>query len=123
MRVLVIDDSPFMLGIVKVALGAGGYEVDEVDPACLFDVLQALHAHKPDLVITDLEMPQCHGESVVRAIREDQALKDLKVMVLTAHNSEALVDRLGRWDILGYLMKPLTPQTLLERVQELLPPA
>ena len=123
MKILVIDDSPFMRGITKLALESGGFEALEVEPDSLFEVLQALHREKPDLVLTDLEMPHCSGETVVRAIREDQELKATPIMILTAHRSEDLLERMKQWGVLGYLTKPLTPQSILEGVQAVFPPS
>lgn len=121
MKILVIDDSSFMRGIIKLALDSGGYEAVGVDPESLFDVLQALHREKADLVLTDLEMPNCSGETVVRAIREDQDLKATPIMILTAHRSEDLQERMNQWGVAGFLTKPLTPQSILEGVQAIFP--
>jgi CheY-like chemotaxis protein len=121
MKILILDDSPFMRGIIKLALETGGYEAVDVEPTSLSDVLQALHREKPDLVLTDLEMPNCHGETVVQGIREDPELKDTPIMMLTAHRSEDLVARLSPWKVAGFLTKPLTPQSILEGVQAVFP--
>lgn len=117
MKILVIDDSPFMRGIIQIALEAGGYEAVEVEPESLFEVLQVLHREKADLVLTDLEMPKCHGETIVRAIREDADLKETGILILTAHRSEELVERMNQWKVLGFLTKPLTPQGILDGVK------
>lgn len=116
MKVLVVDDSSFMRGIIKLALDSGGYEAIEADPESLFDVLQALHREKPDLVLTDMEMPKCHGETLVRTIREDPGLKETPIMILTAHSSEDLVERMHQWGVAGYLLKPLNSQGILEGI-------
>ncbi len=87
-----------------------------MEPASLYDVLAALHAHRPALVITDYEMPACNGESLLRAIREDATLQDTPVIVLSAHREADLVARLGRWGLVAYVLKPIRPADLVQTV-------
>lgn len=89
----------------------------EVDPESLFDVLEAIHTHHPTLIITDYEMPSCNGESVLRAIREDPALQATPVIVLTAHREADLVGRLSRWNLVAYVLKPIRPEELVDKVK------
>jgi DNA-binding NarL/FixJ family response regulator len=91
--------------------------VGEVEPASLYDVLAAIHAHRPALVITDYEMPACNGESLLRALREDTALQDTPVVVLSAHREADLVARLSRWNLAAYVLKPIRPEELVEKVR------
>jgi DNA-binding response OmpR family regulator len=121
MKVLIIDDSSFMRGIIRVALESGGYKALELVPSSLLEVLDVLRREKPDLVLTDLEMPTCHGETLVRAIREDADLKATPILMLTAHGSRELEDRLKPWNLLGFLAKPIDAQGILEGVQAVLP--
>ena len=88
----------------------------EVDPGSLYEVLEALHTHRPALVITDYEMPLCHGESLLRAIREDPGLRDTPIIMLSAHGEAELVARLSRWDLAAYVLKPIRPEDLVEKV-------
>ncbi len=88
-----------------------------MEPESLYDVLAAIHAHRPALVITDYEMPACNGESLLRALREDTALRDLPVIVLSAHREAELVARLSRWNLAAYVLKPIRPEELVEKVR------
>ncbi len=116
-----IDDSSYIRAFVRIHLQEAGYEVGEVDPASLYDVLAAIHAHRPALVITDYEMPACNGESLIRALREDTALRDLPVIVLSAHREAELVARLSRWNLAAYVLKPIRPENLVEQVRRCFP--
>lgn len=86
-------------------------------PESLYDVLAAIHAHRPALVITDYEMPACNGESLIRALREDAALQDTPVIVLSTHREAELVERLSRWNLVAYALKPIRPEELVEKVK------
>jgi DNA-binding response OmpR family regulator len=116
--ILIVDDSTYIRAFVRIHLQEAGYEVGEVEPASLYDVLAALHAHRPALVITDYEMPACNGESLLRAIREDATLQDTPVIVLSAHREADLVARLGRWGLVAYVLKPIRPEELVEKVKQ-----
>ncbi len=122
MDILLIDDSKYIRAFARIHLQEAGYDVGEVEPASLFDVLEALHAHRPALVITDYEMPFCNGETLLRAIREDAALRDTPVIVLSAHREAELVERLSRWDLSAYVFKPIRPEDLVAKVGRFLPP-
>lgn len=80
-------------------------------------MLEALHTHRPALVITDYEMPLCNGETIIRSIREDSAIKNTAVMVLTSHREADLVERLSHWELAGYVLKPIKPEDLVDTVQ------
>jgi len=118
--ILVIDDSKFIRTFLCMNLREAGYEVGEIDPTSLFNILEALHRVLPKFVITDYEMPGCNGESLIRAIREDPVLKDIPVLVISAHAERELIERLSKWRLSGYLLKPIHPQDLLDKVQMLL---
>lgn len=94
----------------------------EVEPASLFDVLEAIHTHRPALVITDYEMPFCNGETVIRAIREDSVIKETPVLVLSAHREAELVERLSNWGLVAYVLKPTKPEDLVETVRRFFTP-
>ncbi|WP_309564087.1 response regulator [Geothrix rubra] len=118
MDILIVDDSSYIRAFVRIHLQEAGYEVGEVAPESLYDVLAAIHASRPALVITDYEMPACNGESLLRALREDPALRDLPVIVLSAHREAELVARLSRWNLAAYVLKPIRPEDLVEKVRK-----
>ncbi len=103
-----------------IHLTDAGFEVTDVEPTSLFDVLGAIRMHHPRLVITDYEMPFCNGETLVRAIREDAFICDTPVLVLSAHSETELVNRLSNWSLAAYLLKPIRPEVLVQTVSDLL---
>lgn len=125
-RIVVIDDDPDLLEFHRFVLGGAGYVVD-----CFTDGEQAL-AHMvekpPDLVITDLMMGSLDaGFQVAERIKTDPQLQHVLVMMITAVESQRgfdfaprTADDLTAMHADAFLSKPLTPQTLLARVQELL---
>lgn len=113
MRILVVDDSGYMRAFLRMILTNAGHEALEALPTSLFEVLATVKGVHPDVLVTDLEMPGCHGEDLIRAIREDPQLRPLPIVVVSSHGEAELVGRLGRWGLWAYLLKPVTPEALL----------
>jgi CheY-like chemotaxis protein len=118
-KIIVVDDSKLARDIVAKALAEAGHDVQVVEPLSVFDVLKAIRETKPHLVVTDYNMPHVKAETLVRVLREDPYLPDLKVMVLSAnHDSEAVSSMLQR-GVDGYAFKG-NIGILVERVKEVL---
>ena len=111
--VLVADDNADMLDYVRRLLAAR-YEVEAVPDGQA--ALDAARARRPDLVLTDVMMPRLDGFGLLQAIRTDDALRDVPVVLLSARaGEEAKVEGLeaGADD---YLLKPFSARELIARV-------
>jgi two-component system phosphate regulon response regulator PhoB len=124
-RILVIDDEPDLLELVRINLKQAGYEVETAETGR--DALELLRRSAPDLVVLDLMLPDVTGTEICRRMRTDPELADLPIIMLTAKADE--VDRvvgleLGADD---YVTKPFSPRELTLRVRAVLrrrkPPA
>lgn len=112
LRVLIIDDEPQIRKLLKVSLGAHGYDVYESITGS--DAVTQAAAIKPDLVILDLGLPDLDGKEVVRRLRE---WSDLPILVLTVRDQEKeKIDALdaGADD---YITKPFSIGELLARMR------
>ncbi|MHC1758262.1 MAG: response regulator [Negativicutes bacterium] len=112
LRVLVIDDEPQIRKLLRVSLGAHGYDVHE-SMSGMDSVMQAADI-KPDLVILDLGLPDIDGKEVVRRLRE---WSDVPILILTARDQEKeKIDALdaGADD---YITKPFSMGELLARMR------
>ncbi|MBI3944689.1 MAG: response regulator [Armatimonadetes bacterium] len=123
-RILVVDDSPTIVDIVRSILEAAGCEVlTSLDG--LAGVNIALR-EVPDLVISDVEMPEMTGLQLCRLLKSDSRTSGMPILILSAHGArhEQFWGRETGAD--DYLPKPFTPESLLARVRPLLarlPPA
>jgi len=119
--ILAFDDSKMFRGIVSAVLEDLPYEVETVCPESLYEALKFLYEKQPALLITDYQMPNLNGESLIRAIREDTHLARLKVLVLSAHHGAELITRIMQKGVDGYILKDSSLKTELpRRVQEIL---
>jgi signal transduction histidine kinase len=112
--VLLADDNADLRSYIARLLTERGYEVTSAADGEA--ALDQIRRRRPDLVVTDVMMPRLDGFALLRAIREDPALRDLPVVVLSARaGEEAKVEGLeaGADD---YLAKPFSARELLARV-------
>lgn len=116
MTVLVVDDEPRLVDVVRMNLEVEGYRV--VEAANGYEALDRLKQDLPDLVILDVMMPELDGFETLRRIR---AVSNVPVIMLTVRNEEA--DRIRGPEIGAddYISKsPFSPRELLTRVKALL---
>ena len=118
--IVVIDDNPGSRLFIAAALRQGNHDVREVVPSCLFKVLEALHQATPDLLVTDLIMPGCPGQTLIQACREDSHLKHLKILLITSHGDDELARFLQAMGNTHFVAKPISPPRMLECVDLLL---
>jgi two-component system phosphate regulon response regulator PhoB len=117
-RILVVDDEPDLLELVRVNLCQAGYEVEVVESGEA--ALDVLRRNPPDLLVLDLMLPDVPGTEICRRVRANPDLQHLPVLMLTAKADE--VDRvvgleLGADD---YVVKPFSPRELTLRVRAVL---
>lgn len=115
-NILVVDDDPEMTDMLETVLTDAGYEV-----ACAAsgaEALSAIERRSPDLVLTDLSMPEMNGLDLVQTAR---ALRpDVPVIVLTAFGDWPSFCRAQDLKVDRYLSKPVPMEELLQDISELL---
>lgn len=113
--VLVADDDPDILSLVRFRLERAGYAVlAAADGQAALDL--ALD-REPDLAVLDVMMPRLDGYEVARRLREHEATRQMPVILLTARVQEADVQRGVEAGVDDYVTKPFSPQELGARVQ------
>lgn len=119
MRFLIVDDSPTMRRIVKNALKTFGH-TDVVEAEDGQDGLAKLLAEPIDFVITDWNMPNMTGLDLTKAIRADDSLKHLPILMVTTRGLKTdIIDAL-KARVNNYVVKPFTPQVLKEKINAVL---
>lgn len=116
--VLVADDDPDILDLVRYRLERSGYEV-----AVARDGLEAVQLAgelSPSLAVLDVMMPSLNGFEVTRRLREDPATREIPVILLTARAQEADVQEGFDAGADDYIRKPFSPRELSARVQAVL---
>jgi two-component system phosphate regulon response regulator PhoB len=117
-RVLIVDDEPDLLELVRFQLEQAGFEVETAPDGRVG--LEAIRRRRPALVVLDWMLPDLPGTEVCRQLRADPELRDLPVLLLTAKAEE--IDRVVGFEIGAddYVTKPFSPRELVLRVQAIL---
>lgn len=115
-RVVIADDEPHILALLRVALR----DFDTVDVTDGAAALAAIREHDPAVVILDAMMPELDGYEVTRAVRADAAGPQPHILMLTAAGREADRERASQAGVDEFLTKPFSPSALRARIAELL---
>ena len=83
------------------------------------EALDILHRERPDLILTDFMMPFVDGAGLIAAIRQNERLRDIPVVVMTSLLEQVVRDRVGRFN--AYLRKPFREADLVKVIAEILP--
>jgi DNA-binding response OmpR family regulator len=115
--IVIADDDPTIISLVKLRLGMARFNVISTNDAVA--ALAMVRAREPVAVILDVQMPGGGGLSALSKIKSDPLMANLPVMMLTGErNPETVVEAMtgGASD---YMVKPFNPDVLLERVSRL----
>lgn len=117
--VLTVDDSTTMRQIVSFCLKGAGYGVVEAGDAA--DAMAKMRSQKVDLVISDLNMGQVDGITLIKLIRARPEYKYTPILLLTTESSAARKAEGQAAGATGWIVKPFEPAQLLKIVKRVLP--
>lgn len=115
-RVLVVDDQQTIRSLVRTGLQQLGF-VEITEAVDGEDALRKLLAQKVHLIISDFNMPNLDGLSLLRAVRAHDGLKSTGFIMLTGRADKELVQRAVQFGVNNYLVKPFTVATLKEKIE------
>lgn len=119
MKILVVDDFSTMRRIIRNILREIGYNnVDEADDGST--ALEKLKSSKFDFVVTDWNMPNMPGIELLKAIRQDEVLKNTPVLMVTAEAAKENVVTAVAAGVNNYIVKPFTAAALKDRIDIIL---
>ena len=119
LKFLVVDDFSTMRRIIKNLLHDLGYSnVTEADDGKT--ALPMLQAGNFDFLITDWNMPGMPGLDLIKAVRADEKLAKMPVLMLTAEAKREQIIEAAQAGVNGYVIKPFTAETLKEKLDKIL---
>jgi two-component system, chemotaxis family, chemotaxis protein CheY len=119
MKFLVVDDFSTMRRIVRGLLKEMGCNnVDEAEDGAV--ALHMLKSQRFDFVVSDINMPNMNGFDLLKAIKSDDSLKHLPVLMVTAEARKEDIVLAAQTGASGYIVKPFTKATLEDKVQKIL---
>lgn len=112
-KVLVVDDSVFMLKMMQELLG-NDYEV--LTATSGLSAIRSMTLDRPDLIILDYEMPVCDGSQILEMIRSEEEFADIPIIFLTSRVNRESVEKVIALKPAGYLSKSLPPESIKKEV-------
>ena len=119
LKFLIVDDFSTMRRIVRGLLKEIGYNnAEEAEDGAV--ALNMLKNSKFDFVVSDINMPVMNGFELLSAVKADDSLKHLPVLMVTAEARKEDIVRAAQDGAAGYIVKPFTKATLEEKVQKIM---
>jgi AmiR/NasT family two-component response regulator len=113
-KIVIADDEPITrLNMYEILVGAGYEVVGEAGDG--FDALDLCRAHHPDLALLDIKMPLIDGLKVSQLIKDEKIAGS--ILLLTAHSGKEFVAQAKAVGVEGYLVKPVSEDSLLPMVE------
>ena len=117
-RILVVEDNALNIKLFCDLLTAHGHETEPVTDSR--EALDAARTFKPDLVITDIQLPYVTGIELMELLRADEELKDVPIMAVTAYAAAGDDERIRAAGAQAYVSKPISVMRFAETVDQLL---
>jgi two-component system, chemotaxis family, chemotaxis protein CheY len=116
--ILTVDDSASIRQMVSITLKSAGYEV--VQASCGQDALQLAKTRNFDLVLTDINMPNMDGISLVYALRSLPNYRFTPILTLTTESDMAMKQKGKAAGATGWIVKPFNPDQLLQLLKKVI---
>ncbi len=119
LKFLIVDDFSTMRRIVRGLLKEMGCNnADEAEDGVV--ALSMMKAQKFDFIVSDINMPNMNGFELLKAIKADESLRHIPVLMVTAEARKEDIVMAAQSGAAGYIVKPFTKATLEEKVQKIL---
>ncbi|MCL4179738.1 MAG: response regulator [Verrucomicrobia bacterium] len=117
MKILVVDDEPFMLRMIQIILERGGYAM--VAAASGDEAIEIARKEQPGLIIMDAMMPKMDGFTALRLLKGEPVTSSIPVIMLTANPHKFSREEAESSGATVFLTKPFSPTQLLEEIRRL----
>jgi two-component system alkaline phosphatase synthesis response regulator PhoP len=117
-KVLVVDDEIHIVHVVAIKLRNNGYEVMSAQNGA--EAFELACEDKPDIIVTDYQMPVMTGLELIEKVRQCEQTKDIPVILLTARNFAIPKERQEQLQVATCLSKPFSPKELLGNIEDIL---
>jgi two-component system cell cycle response regulator DivK len=115
-RILAVDDQEDNRRILRDLLTASGFEV--VEAVTGEEAVATAEAHRPDLILMDIQLPGIDGYEATRRIKANPALRAIPLVVVTSYALSGDETKALAAGADGYVSKPYSPRALLAKVRE-----
>ena len=113
--VMIVEDNDLNMKLFNDLLLANGYETLPMRNG--HEALETLKETRPDLIIMDIQLPEISGLEVTRIIKQNERLRDIPVIAVTAFAMKGDEERIRQGGCEGYLSKPISVSTFVDTVR------
>jgi len=117
-KVLIVDDEIHIVHVVAIKLRNNDYDVISAENGA--EAFKLACSEKPDIIVTDFQMPVMTGLELIEKIRRCEQIKDTPVIMLTARSFAIEDQQKDDLQISQCLSKPFSPKELLEYIEDIL---
>lgn len=115
-KVLIVEDNELNMKLFHDLLESQGYETLQTREG--MQALQLARAHRPDLILMDIQLPEISGLEVTKWIKEDDELSNIPVIAVTAFAMKGDEERIRQGGCEAYISKPISVTTFLDTVRQ-----
>lgn len=116
--VLIVEDNELNMKLFHDLLEARGHRILQTREG--MEALRLAREHKPDLILMDIQLPEVSGLEVTKWIKEDEALKSIPVIAVTAFAMKGDEEKIRQGGCEAYIAKPISVTHFLDTVQRFL---
>ena len=113
--ILIVEDNELNMKLFHDLLDAHGYATIETRNG--MDALRLAREHRPNLILMDIQLPEVSGLEVTKWLKDDEALRDIPVVAVTAFAMKGDEERIRRGGCEAYISKPITIGTFIATVR------
>jgi CheY-like chemotaxis protein len=117
-RILLVEDNITLLENIAFELQIRDYDVVQAESGKSALDMLGLATHLPDVIISDIAMPDLNGYDLLEKLRKDPTLADIPVIFLTAFDSPNAVMLAEELGVDDYLVKPIKPEDLIAAIEK-----
>ncbi|MCH7542460.1 MAG: response regulator [Proteobacteria bacterium] len=117
-KVLIVEDNELNLKLFRDLLEAHGYETLQTKDG--MEVMQLARDHKPNLILMDIQLPEVSGLEVTKWIKEDEELKSIPVIAVTAFAMKGDEEKIREGGCEAYIAKPISVTNFIEVIEKVL---
>jgi len=115
-KILIVEDNNDSLEILSLRVTKYGYEAIKARNSK--EAIACVEAERPDLIFMDMDLPDVDGVKTTAILKQNPKTSQIPVVALTAWMSKLWREKALKVGIVGYLLKPVTPETLRQTIEQ-----
>lgn len=115
-KILIVEDNRDSLEILSLRITSIGYEAIKAHNSK--EAIQGAEAEQPDLILMDMDLPDVDGVKTTAMLRQSPKTSHIPIVAITAWMGELWREKASKVGIATYLLKPISPQTLKQTIEE-----